>query len=210
MTDGSVGDMVGGLAALSAVSPLAQAAGIIVATFILEDAATVAAAFHAATGGIPIWLALGALYVGIILGDVGLYGLGRVAAVNPWLERRLPMRRRRPGRKMLENHLVKTVAAARFMPGARLPTYTACGFLRVRFWRFLLVAVPATLCWTTLLFWVAATLGSEILAALGPWRWPAAIAMVLGMLLIAQLTARRRGGVGWPKLGRKRQHDGAQ
>jgi predicted tellurium resistance membrane protein TerC len=50
--------------------PLLQALAVIIGTFILEDAATVIAAMQADDGKLPTSLALLALYVGIILGDL--------------------------------------------------------------------------------------------------------------------------------------------
>jgi membrane protein DedA with SNARE-associated domain len=65
------------LLALAGHTAWFQAAAIIVGTFILEDAATVVAAMQVDDHALPLWLALAALYAGIVLGDLGLYGLGR-------------------------------------------------------------------------------------------------------------------------------------
>ncbi|HUB13816.1 MAG TPA: hypothetical protein VMB34_17850, partial [Acetobacteraceae bacterium] len=74
-------------------APLIQGATIILATFVLEDAATVLAAMQAEQGGISIGLALGSLFVGIVLGDLWLYGMGWLAARVPWIKRLLPPQR---------------------------------------------------------------------------------------------------------------------
>ena len=73
------------LLALAGQSALFQAGAIILGTFILEDAATVAAAMQVEDGAVSIWLALMSLYAGIVLGDMGLYGLGRLSAYVPWV-----------------------------------------------------------------------------------------------------------------------------
>src|SRR5690242_11016632 len=73
--------------------PLLQAIAIIVGTFVLEDAATVIAAMQADDGKLSWLLALVALYVGIILGDLGLYGLGWLSARIPIVARWLPPQR---------------------------------------------------------------------------------------------------------------------
>ena len=60
--------------------PVVQAGAIILGTFILEDAATVVAGMQVQDGKL-IWpLALVALYTGVIAGDMGLYGLGKVSS----------------------------------------------------------------------------------------------------------------------------------
>ncbi|MBN8900185.1 MAG: hypothetical protein J0H57_04055, partial [Rhodospirillales bacterium] len=65
------GASIASLLLWAGTSPFLQAAAIVLGTFILEDAATVGAAMQAQAGGIPIPLALGSLYVGIVLGDLG-------------------------------------------------------------------------------------------------------------------------------------------
>src|SRR5581483_6170508 len=80
---------------------LFQSLAIVFGTLILEDAATVLAAMQASTGGIPIWLALVSLYVGIVAGDLGLYGLGRLCAMAPWLYRLVGESRIRRGQDWL-------------------------------------------------------------------------------------------------------------
>lgn len=171
--------------------PVVQAAIIVLGTFILEDAATVLAAMRASEGAVPVAVALGALYVGIVLGDLGLYGLGRLAAGLPWIERHLPRRRLPPARDWLEARLGRTVLTTRFIPGLRLPTYTACGYLGVSFGRFTLAAIGATLLWTSLLFGVSLGFGAVIMRYLGAWRWAGAIGFALGVIVIGRLATRQ-------------------
>ena len=80
------------LASAGGSKPL-QATAIIFGTFILEDAATLLAAMQVAAGAVSLPLALGALYAGIVLGDLGLYGLGLLSASHPWAQRLVPQRR---------------------------------------------------------------------------------------------------------------------
>jgi hypothetical protein len=59
---------------------------------VLEDAATAGAALLAADGIVPVSVAIVALFVGITLGDLGLYGLGWLAARNARARRMLQHR----------------------------------------------------------------------------------------------------------------------
>ena len=152
------------------------------ATFILEDAATVVTAMQVQAGSMSLQIGLGSLYAGIILGDLGLYGLGRLAASVPWLERFIPRRRRDIGRDWLNSRLARVILVSRFLPGLRLPTYTTCGFLRTSFLVFALTAIFATLIWTSLLFTISMKLGHYIMSYLGAWRW-AGIAIFCIVLL---------------------------
>ena len=169
--------------------PALQAVAIILATFVLEDAATVGTAIAVQNGKVVLPLGLVALYVGIVLGDVGLYGLGVLAAKVPWALHLIPEQRADRGRQWLERHVFRTVFAARFMPGVRLPTYTACGFLRASLSRFLLAAVGATLIWTTLLFGVSLRVGQLLMDHLGVWRWAGVAGFLLAVVLAGRLTA---------------------
>ncbi|MDE8347797.1 MAG: VTT domain-containing protein [Acidocella sp.] len=174
------------LLAAAASAPAAQAAIIILGTFILEDAATLAAAMQVATGAIALPVALGALYTGIVLGDLGLYGLGRLAAKHPWALRLIPARRRDLSHQWVNRRLIPLVLVSRFVPGLRLPTYTSLGFLRARFTVFALAAIVATLAWTSLLFVVSLKLGVLLMRYLGIWRWAG-----LGLFLILLVVTGR-------------------
>jgi membrane protein DedA with SNARE-associated domain len=181
---------VAGLLALAGQNTMLQAVLIVLGTFVLEDAATVLAAMQAQSGAIAIPVALSALYAGIVLGDLGLYLLGHLSAKVRWAARIIPPRRMRQGRDWLSGRVFQVVFISRFIPGARLPTYTACGFLGADWKRFALAAVVATLVWTSLLFGVSLKLGALLMQYLGPWRWAGAIGFVLVIFLLGRSAAR--------------------
>src|ERR1044072_2977467 len=66
--------------------PFAKAAGFFFATFVLEDVAAVGAGLLLATGQISWPAAFVACFLGIWLGDAGLYALARYAG-RSWFER---------------------------------------------------------------------------------------------------------------------------
>lgn len=175
-------------------NPALQALAVIGGTFILEDAATIIAASQVANDTMSLAVALGALYVGIVLGDIGLYGLGRLAALFPWARRWAPRpggrAGGRQGRTWIEANVFKTVFLSRFIPGARLPTYTLCGFLHASFTRFALATTLATMIWTSLLFTLSLRVGTFLIAHLGAWRWLGVAFFVATILVIGRLAAR--------------------
>jgi membrane protein DedA with SNARE-associated domain len=175
-------------------SPLMQGLAIIAGTFVLEDGATVATAMAVQDGHVAMPVGLVSLYLGIVLGDLGLYGLGALAASvhagSAWARRLIPPQRQQRGRVWLERHVFKVVFTARFLPGVRLPTYTACGFLGASLMRFALAAIGATLIWTSLLFGVSFRLGQVLMAHLGAWRWAGAALLILVMILAGRIAAR--------------------
>jgi membrane protein DedA with SNARE-associated domain len=177
------------LVAAAGSKPL-QAVTIIIGTFILEDAATVLAAMQVATGGVTVEVALGALYAGIVLGDLGLYGLGRLSVTRSWAQRLVPPRRQDIGQEWVRTRVIPLVLVSRFIPGLRLPTYTTLGFLKAPLHKFTLAAIAATLVWTSGLFFVSVKLGVLLLHYLGVWRW-AGLAIFCFILIIAGRFATR-------------------
>jgi membrane protein DedA with SNARE-associated domain len=163
-----------------------HSAAIILGTFILEDATTVIASLQVADRLLPAWLALLSLYIGIGLGDLGLFGLGRLAARHRWAQRYVALDHVGKIRGHLDDRLMAAVISTRFLPGARLPTYTACGFLGVSFGRFAVAVIIGTILWTTALFLALLWFGVAVLERLGPWRWAAALALIAVMLIFGR------------------------
>jgi membrane protein DedA with SNARE-associated domain len=180
------------LAAAAGSKPL-EASTIILGTFILEDAATLLAAMQVASGAVALPLALASLYAGIVLGDLGLYGLGRFAAGHPWATRLIPPRRADLGRDWVRQRVIPIVLVSRFVPGLRLPTYTTCGFLRAPLLAFALAAICATLVWTSMLFAISLKVGALLLAYLGVWRWAGLAVFCLLLVFIGHAAARWTG-----------------
>jgi membrane protein DedA with SNARE-associated domain len=177
------------LLALAGHSVLFQATAIIIGTFILEDAATVAAAMQVEDGGLSATVALLSLYVGIVLGDLGLYGLGRLSAHIPWVARRLPPHRQETIRAWISGRIFKVVLVSRFLPGLRLPTYTTCGFIGANLRQFTTAAILATAAWTSLLFATSLRVGHFLMDHLGAWRWAGAAGFVVFVIIAGRAAA---------------------
>lgn len=151
-------------------------------TLLLEDVA-IAAGVAVATQGALSWeWAFVAVAGGIALGDLGLYGLGMAAQRVGWLRRKYIEGREVSAGQMLRRELVGSVLLARVIPGLRLLTYTACGFLRVPFVPFTAWVVLAVSLWTAGLFWFSSALGSVIAER---WNVPVALAVALPIVVLA-------------------------
>ncbi|MCR4276023.1 MAG: VTT domain-containing protein [Candidatus Parcubacteria bacterium] len=159
---------------------------IILGTFLLEDTTTVIVGMLAADGILGIPLALSSLYAGIVLGDIGLYFLGYLASTNSRLARYVDHDFIAPFRAWLESRFVLTVFSARFIPGSRLPTYTASGFFRSPLSTFILTAILATSIWTTFLFTVSYWFGNLTAGWLGHARWGIAGAFLIALFFIGR------------------------
>ena len=169
---------------------------IIIGTFILEDATTMLVGVLAADGLLHIPVALVSLYAGIILGDFGLYILGYLAANHRWARWFIKHERYEPIRSWLEERFESAVFTSRFVPGMRLPTYTAAGFLQLPFRRFVPPVVVGTLIWTSLFFAGAYIFGNITSDWLGIWRWPLAAAIIIGWFAVNQWRLKRRNRKG--------------
>ncbi len=182
-------DLITSLLALAGAAPMVQAGAIVLGTFILEDAATVLAALQVEAGSLSGAMALGSLYLGIVLGDLGLYGLGRLSRMVPYLRRRLPSPSTSAMRAWLEARVFQVVFLTRFLPGLRFPTYVSCGFLQASLGQFVIAAVIATLCWTSLLFGISLKIGDLLIEHFGAWRWAGAAGFVAFIVIGGRLAS---------------------
>jgi membrane protein DedA with SNARE-associated domain len=174
--------------------PAWKALVLFVSTFILEDVAAVGAGLLLATGSLAWPWAFGSCFLGIWSGDAGLYGVARVVGRN-WFERS-PLRRFSGRIQQSERWFGERgniiLILSRLMPGARLPTYLAAGFLRLPLNRFLLVTGVASLVWTIVLLLVTQALGVRVLTWLGPWRWTGwAVLLAVPIILLALHFAKK-------------------
>ena len=183
-------DEAGQLLLALGTNPWAIAATIILATFVLEDVATIAAAVLAADAFISPWAALAALITGIFVGDLMLYGLGAYARTHDWARRFIGEKRITKGRAWLKRRYVPALIGARFMPGLRLPTYTSSGFLALPFWPFAGVSAGAGFVWTSTVFSIVFFFGVMTVDSLGMWRWSIAAA-ALALVLLGPHIVRR-------------------
>ena len=179
---------------LAGRSPIVQAAAIVLGTFILEDATSIATAIAVQDHHITLNVGLASLFLGIVVGDLGLYGLGMLAAQlhegSTWARRLVPPERRVRGREWVDNRLARLVLTARFLPGMRLPAYTTCGFLGADFGRFAMAAIGATLIWTGLLFFLSMRIGALLITHLGAWRWAGAVGLIVAVMAVTRIIGR--------------------
>ncbi len=111
-----------------------------------EEVPIIVAGVAAYNGQLNPWLALGACFVGALLGDCVMYGFGyhfghRLLREHRWLARYLKPEREAHIEEMINQHGWKVFLGARFLVGLRSPVYLTAGILRVPFRRFIFVDV---------------------------------------------------------------------
>lgn len=131
--------------------PLMLAVALAMSTFLTEDGTLIAGSLLVGSGMTPAPLAITAIAFGITLGDIGLYGLGALARKNRFLRSRLPLKRAASLKRWLDGKRTPVLFFSRFLPGTRLPTYLAFGFLRLPLLHFSLVMAVASAVWVTLM-----------------------------------------------------------
>lgn len=163
---------------------------IILGVIFLEDTTTVIVGVLAADHLITVSHGLLSLYLGIVIGDIGLYCLGYLASTHPKLARYVDHDFIAPFRAWIETRFVLTVFTARFIPGARMPTYTASGFFRSPLGVFIITSIGATSIWTTFLFFASYWFGNATTEWMGPARWSIALLFLLALFFVGRHNIR--------------------
>ena len=140
---------------------------IVLGTLISEDLTCIGSGLLAARGLIGFWPATLACFVGIFLGDLGLYLAGRVMGRSAI--------RRAPFKWVISKSDLKKSAQwfdvrgpaiifiTRFLPGSRLPTYFTAGVIRASFWMFASYFLLAAMVWTPMLVGISKILGNQLI-----------------------------------------------
>ncbi|HSR54278.1 MAG TPA: alpha/beta fold hydrolase [Acidobacteriota bacterium] len=158
---------------------------IVTATFISEDLTCILAGLIIAAGRIDFLTGASACFAGIVLGDIGLFWMGRLLG--------RPALKRAPLKWLLSDDDIDrssrwlavngpaVIAASRFLPGSRLPTYFAAGMLNTSFAVFLFYFILMALIWTPALVGLALYLGQDAMRYLDyfqEYAWLALVALV--------------------------------
>jgi len=155
------------------------------ATLVSEDLACLGGGLLVANGTISFFSAVLGCSLGILLGDVGLFLIGRVVgrrvvSIAPfrwWVnEERL----QRAG-AWLDRQGAIVIFASRFTPGLRVPTYLAAGCLPTRFWWFLGYFLLAILIWTPAAVGLGAIVGRPVL------DWALSMQGAAGLVLLGEI-----------------------
>ena len=166
---------------------------IIFATLISEDLTCIGAGLLAARGLIGFWPASLACLLGIFIGDIGLYLVGRFIgrkavrkAPFKWI---LSQRDLDKSAEWFDRKGPMIIIASRFLPGSRLPTYFSAGVIGAGFWMFSFYFLVAAVIWTPLLVGISKILGNELLRYFSLYQ-EYAIWVFLGLVLLLIVIAK--------------------
>ena len=175
----------------------ALALSIFLATFIYEDGATLLAATLSAGGSLDPRIGLLVTFLGIWLGDMGLYGLGssfgRRTARSRWLQKYLKPESLAKAEGWFARHGSLALVMSRAIPGSRLPLYVAAGALRLPVRLFAKTTAVCSAVWVSAIFaiWRFIPKASSGHQKLLPWMLTA---VVLFAPLLLSKSAKSIGG----------------
>lgn len=118
-------------------------------TFILEDVALVTALAFITEGKLSLTSGFFACFIGISLGDIGLYLMGRFG-LKLGLEERIKSNRKiqlNLQKMKQSNFLNYMIFISRFIPGTRIPTYVGAGVLNYSLTKFIILTLISVAGW---------------------------------------------------------------
>ncbi len=148
-------------------SILAVATGIILLSFLSEDAAAVSSALLVLGGPVGWPVGFASCFLGIWLGDLGIYSAarwgGRPLLRSRWLGRRISSQTIERLRRKFSRRAAATLFVSRFLPGTRVATYIAAGLFSTSLTLFMVVTACAALLWVGVIFGLTKLLGTSAL-----------------------------------------------
>jgi len=184
-----------------------QALLVIVGTCFLEDAARCGVGLLVAAGHIGWWVAFVSMTLGGMVGDVGLYAIGRYATLFLIHRRWIDPTRLESMKTYFERHAIKAVMIARFIPGARTIAYVSAGAIRYPLPRFLFLLLIAAIIQSLIFMKISAFIAEKILPYLHNTRLQAAVfgVIVLVVILAHHTITRRNKKKGLPAVIRSKE-----
>jgi membrane protein DedA with SNARE-associated domain len=177
------------------------------ATLASEDLTCISAGLLVRRGELHWLPAILGCFIGIYVGDLGLWLLGRLLARRmirlKGLSRWLPQDQLLHFGTWFDRNAAVAILASRFLPGTRLPMYIAAGALGNSGARFAFWTLIAALAWTPLLIMLSAWSGETFSIPLTDFLgdgWLSLVATALIALLLLRITTLCFTAVGRAKL----------
>lgn len=175
----------------------ALALAIFLATFIYEDGATLLAATVSASGTLDPRLGMLTTFLGIWVGDMGLYGLGssvgRRTTSSRWLQKYLRPEALIKAEQWFAKNGSFALIMSRAIPGSRLPLYVAAGALRLPVRLFARTTAVCSAVWVSAIFAVWRFIPTTSLGHLKSLPWLVTALMLFAPWLLGK-SARALGG----------------
>jgi membrane protein DedA with SNARE-associated domain len=192
---------------------LAVSVGIVVLSFISEDAAAVSSALLVLGGPVAWPVGFVSCFLGIWAGDLGIYSAarwgGRPLLRSRWLARRINLTTVDRLEEKFARRTQATLFVSRFLPGTRVVTYVAAGLFATPLLPFALVTGCAVFIWVAAIFGLTKLLGAAALSGFSTTQTQIA-SVIFAALCVAGVVALLRkpvvAGIADPGCSWARQH----
>lgn len=153
-----------------------------------EEVAIIAAGVMASHRQMNPSLAWMSCMIGVLVGDLVVYGIGRhfgrsLVREHPWWARFVDAQREAQIERMIQRHGLKVFFLARFLVGLRSPVYLAAGILRMPLRRFLLIDLFCASVVVGIFFLLSFYFGQTIVL------WIRRVEILVTVLVVAGLVA---------------------
>ena len=149
--------------------------------FVQEDVAILTSAGYATRQPRDAWAVLFVLWLGVIASDLWKYFIGTWALTHPKARAARNLDRIQSMEDDVKRHLGVTLMTVRFMPLARIPTYAACGYFGVKYWRYALWIAIASAAYIAVAYAAYKAFGMMVGEQLR-WILPIAAGAVLALM----------------------------
>jgi len=140
--------------------------GLFLLTFLSEDSATLTGATLASLGKLGWGTAFLSCFLGIWLGDLGLFLLarnfGRPLLDRLWLGKSATAQKVEQSEAWFARFGLWALVLCRVVPGSRLPTFVTAGLLRMPMGKFAAITGPLALLWVGLVFLLVRQFGAAV------------------------------------------------
>jgi membrane protein DedA with SNARE-associated domain len=171
----------------------ASVTALAMGTLVSEDLTCIAAGLLIARGDLGALPAVLGCTAGILLGDVGLWAIGRVCGPMAlgWRWVGAAGERLHLLRTWLDRHAGAAIVGSRFLPGSRLPLYVLAGALKLPARQFVWWALVGSLLWTPAFVLLASALGGAFAVRL-PLLFGSSALVVLTTRALARASTRQK------------------
>jgi len=135
---------------------------LFIATFASEDLACISAGLLVAQSRLTFLEGFLGCSLGILVGDLGAFLLGRGSVRSEWISGRIASEKLRSAQSWIASRGAAAVFISRFTPGLRVATYFSAGLLKMSSWKFVLSLVPAIAIWVPMIVWASMLFGSRL------------------------------------------------
>ncbi|MEP1230285.1 MAG: VTT domain-containing protein [Litorimonas sp.] len=125
---------------------------IFIGPFMQEDTAVIAAATLSAANHQHFPNVFLIVLVGLILSDAWKYWIGAAAHTNPKMRALADKKNVAAMGERIKSNAILTLITVRFVPFARIPSYIACGYFKVPYWKFLVSVVLSGALYVSIIF----------------------------------------------------------